>query len=344
MTSSSSARKSDACAERGKTEADKFARVGASDLSAEQNSDLLERRLGRLHARLRLGMEADRQAQNFRWSHVVLWACLHASGLHVRGRKNAAQIQVRHNYIKSARIPKAFNGYIILQLSDLHVEMSQGAMARLEMILQELDYDLCALTGDYQADSLECYHATLAGMSGICKKLKQPIYGVLGNYDTVRMIPELEQMGIRMLLNEYEMIERDQDRIYIAGIDDAHFYRTHNIEKAASGIPANAFSILFSHTPEIYQQAAHADFDVLLSGHTHGGQICLPGGIPITLDSVLPRHMGSGAWTYRGMNGYTSAGVGCSIVPARFNCPPQITLHVLQSTESTETHPRLAGL
>ena len=169
-------------------------------------------------------------------------------------------------------------------------------------------------------------------MSQICAKLKQPIYGVLGNHDTVRMLPGLEQMGIRMLLNECETINRDDQRIYIAGIDDAHFYRADNIEKAGSGIPSNAFSILLSHTPEIYQQAAHADFSLLLSGHTHGGQICLPGRIPITLDSVLPRHMGSGSWRYRDMSGYTSVGVGCSIVPARFNCPPEITLHVLQST------------
>jgi uncharacterized protein len=210
--------------------------------------------------------------------------------------------------------------------------MSQGAMARLNTILQGVDYDLCALTGDYRAQAFGPYEATLAGMSQIFARLKQPIYGVLGNHDTVRMVPGLEQMGIRMLLNECETIERDQQRIYIAGIDDAHFYRADNIEKAASGIPSNEFSILLSHTPEIYQQAAHADFNVLLSGHTHGGQICLPGGIPITLDSVLPPHMGSGSWTYRDMNGYTSVGVGCSIVPARFNCPPEITLHFLKPT------------
>jgi hypothetical protein len=169
-------------------------------------------------------------------------------------------------------------------------------------------------------------------MWGICAKLKQPIYGVLGNHDTVRMLPGLEQMGIRMLLNECETISRNDERIYIAGIDDAHFYRADNIEKAASGIPIDAFSILLSHTPEIYQQAAHADFNLLLSGHTHGGQICLPGHIPVTLDSVLPRYMGSGAWKYRSMDGYTSVGLGCSIVPIRFNCPPEITLHVLQSS------------
>jgi uncharacterized protein len=177
---------------------------------------------------------------------------------------------------------------------------------------------------------LKPYDPALAGMEKICSILKRPIYGVLGNHDTIRMVPGLEDMGIQMLLNENHAIERGDHRIYLAGIDDAHFYRVDNIEKAATGIPVEGFSILLSHTPEVYQQASYADFSLLLGGHTHGGQICLPGRIPITLDSVLPRHMGSGSWKYREMIGYTSAGAGCSIVSARFNCPPEITLHRLR--------------
>jgi predicted MPP superfamily phosphohydrolase len=308
-------------------------------------TELLEKRLGRLHARLRLGIEADHEAQvfgqgmnyfhieNLTSSHFVIRACLRLTGLYGRGHRNAAQIEVRQNYITAPQIPKAFGGYTILQLSDLHVDMSQEAMTRLTAILRETDYDLCVLTGDYRGQTFGPYEATLAGMSRICAELKKPIYGVLGNHDTVRMLPGLEAMGIRMLLNECEMIERDNQRIHLAGIDDAHFYRADNIEKAASGIPGDEFSILLSHTPEIYRQAAYADFNLLLSGHTHGGQICLPGRIPITLDSVLPRYMGSGPWKYRDMIGYTSVGVGSSVVPVRLNCPPEITPHYLQSSE-----------
>ena len=149
--------------------------------------------------------------------------------------------------------------------------------------------------------------------------LKGPIYGVLGDHDTICMVPGLEAMGIRMLLNESDVIERGGQRLHLGGIDDAHFYRMDNIEKAAAAIPHDEFSILISHTPEVYRQAAHADFNLLLSGHTHGGQICLPGGIPITLDSILPRSMGSGAWKYHDMIGYTSVGAGSSVVPVRFN-------------------------
>jgi predicted MPP superfamily phosphohydrolase len=309
---------------------------------AEDNFDFLRKRFGPLHAKLRLGIEADHEAQvfgqginyfhieNLRSSHFVIRACLMLTGLYWRGRRNAAQVEVRHNHVVSAQIPKAFDGFTILHLSDLHVDMSQDAMVRLKVILKDVKYDLCVLTGDYRGQSFGSYQTALVGMSQICAELKKPAYGVLGNHDTIRMVPALEEMGIQMLLNEHEPIKRGNQCIYLAGVDDAHFFRADNIEKAVSGIPNDAFSILLSHTPEIYRQAGLADFNLFLSGHTHGGQICLPGGVPITLDSVLPRRMGAGAWNYRNMIGYTSTGAGSSVVPVRFNCPPEITLHHLQ--------------
>src|SRR5476651_2093234 len=73
-----------------------------------------------------------------------------------------------------------------------------------------------------------------------------------------------------------------------------------------------------------------AGFNLLLSGHTHGGQLCLPGGIPVKLEAALPRSMGAGPWHYAGMAGYTSVGVGTSLLPVRLNCPPEITLHTFR--------------
>jgi uncharacterized protein len=306
--------------------------------------ELLEKRLGRRHARLRFGVENEHEAQvfdqgidyfhigNLRLSPLMIRTCLKLTGLYGRGCKNAAQIEVRHNHIRLPKIPKAFDGFVILHLSDLHVDMNQGAMEHLRGILQEIKYDLCVFTGDYRGKSFGPYEEALLGMARVCAELRKPLYGVLGDHDTIRMTPGLEEIGIRMLLNESITIERDNQHIYLAGIDDAHFYGADNIEKAASEIPRDEFSILLSHTPEIYRQAAYAGFNLLLSGHTHGGQICLPGRIPLTLDSVLPRHMGSGAWKYNDMIGYTSVGAGSSIVPARFNCPPEITLHHLNSS------------
>jgi predicted MPP superfamily phosphohydrolase len=186
------------------------------------------------------------------------------------------------------------------------------------------------LTGDFRGQTFGPFEAALEGVAQVRSHLVGPVFAVLGNHDTIRMVPGLEQMGIRVLLNEQETIRRGDECIYLAGIDDAHFYRVDNIEKAAADIPHRAFSVLLSHTPEIYRQAAHAGFSLLLAGHTHGGQICLPGSIPITLDSVLPRRFGSGAWRYHEMIGYTSVGAGSSIVPVRLNSRPEITIHHLR--------------
>ena len=302
----------------------------------------LEQRLGRVHARQRLGIETDHEAQIFgqgiNFFHIENWYSAHAlirtalklTGLYWRGQRNAECIQVKHNHLRFTALPRAFDGFTLLHISDLHVDMNQGAMHRLEALVPDLEYDVCVLTGDYRGATFGPFEAALAGLGRLRSRLRAPVFGVLGNHDTIRMVPGLEGMQIRMLLNESAAISRENQNIYMAGIDDAHYFRVDNIEKATSDIPIDGFSILLSHTPEIYRQAAHAGFHLLLSGHTHGGQICLPGSIPITLDSVLPRHMGSGAWTHHQMCGYTSVGAGTCIVPVRLNCLPEITLHHLR--------------
>jgi uncharacterized protein len=303
--------------------------------------DKLEQRFGRRHPKRRLGIEDDHEARASgngigglrpkRWylSPPVIRNALKLTGLYWRARRNTERIRERHHDIVLPGLPTPFAGFTILQISDLHVDMNPGAMRRLSEMLPGLSYDLCVLTGDYRGRTFGPFGATIEGMRRLRSHLAGPVYGVLGNHDTIRMVPALEEMGIRMLVNETVPLLRCGQHLYLAGIDDAHYYRVDNIEKAASQIPDGEVSILLSHTPEIYRQAAHADFDLLLSGHTHGGQICLPGAIPITLDSVLPRRMGSGPWRYRGMTGYTSVGVGSCIVTARINCPPEITLHRL---------------
>lgn len=302
----------------------------------------LEQRLGRLHARQRLGIETDHEAQVFgggiNFFHIENWYSVHSvirnalklTGLYARGCRNAESLLVRHNDARFEKLPSSFDGFTILHVSDMHVDMNEGAMRRLIELVDGLHYDLCVLTGDYRGKTFGSFDATLDGLARVRAHLTGTVYGVLGNHDTIQMVPGLEAMGIRMLLNECEAITRGDQSIYLAGIDDAHYFRVDNIEKAGSQIPESAFSILLSHTPEIYRQAAHAGFKLLLSGHTHGGQICLPGAIPITLDSVLPRRMGAGAWRYQNMIGYTSVGAGSCIVPVRLNCPPEITLHHLR--------------
>lgn len=301
----------------------------------------LEQRLGRAAARLRLGMERDYEEKfsgRFnplnpdKWYsvHSFFTAALKLAGLYPLGARNAERIQIRDNRIALPNLPAAFDGFTVLQISDLHADMNAGAMRRLPDLVASLAYDLCVLTGDFRGKSFGPFDVALRETARLRAALRGPVYGVFGNHDTVRMLPELEAMGVLMLMNECEPISRGGQRIYLAGVDDAHQYAA-NLEKAASEIPDGGFSILLSHTPELYQQAAYAGFDLFLCGHTHGGQICLPGSIPVTLSCHVPRRIGSGPWNYRGMTGYTTAGAGSSVIPVRFNCPPEITLHHLMA-------------
>jgi predicted MPP superfamily phosphohydrolase len=251
-------------------------------------------------------------------------------GMLKRARRNALDIRLVENELPIVGLDQAFDGFTLLHLSDLHADMSGPAMARVAEILPGLTYDLCVLTGDYRGKTFGPFDAAITGVARVLERVSGPVYGVLGNHDTIQMVPDLEDLGVRMLLNEAVPLRRENARLHLAGIDDAHFFRVDNIEKAAAAVPAGEPAILLSHTPEIYRQAAHAGFSVLLSGHTHGGQICLPGGYPITLDSNLPRRYGAGAWRYGAMSGYTSVGAGSSVVAVRLNCPPEITLHRLE--------------
>lgn len=316
-------------------------RLATTQMDSEILS-FLESRLGRLHARQRLGIETASEPKIFgggiNFFHPENWYsgsafirfCLKLSGLYWRGQKNTFKFQLKHHQVSLANLPEAFEGFKILHLSDLHVDMNFDVTCELAKRVKDLEYDICVLTGDYRALTFGDINKTLEGMDILCKQLNDPIYAILGNHDSIRLVPGLETLGIQMLLNESMPLERNKKKIHLAGIDDAHYFRVDNIHKAAQDIPSAETSILLSHTPEIYKQAAHADFDVMLCGHTHGGQICLPGGIPLTLDAKCPRYMGSGSWKYLNMIGYTSAGAGTSIVNVRFNCPPEITIHTLR--------------
>ncbi len=309
------------------------------------NSDLLSRlqsRLGQVHARQRIGIEEESaprvfgkglnffHPENWYSSHALIRYLLKLSGLYWRGRKNTLNFRVNHNKFELQNLDSVFDGFTLLHLSDLHVDMFPESTQALIQEVANLDYDICVLTGDYRAWTFGEIDKAMAGMRSLCAALKKPVYAVLGNHDSIRMVPELEDMGIRVLLNEKVTIERGSASIHLAGIDDAHYYRVDNIEKAADSIPDNTVSLLLSHTPEVYLQAVHAGFDVFLCGHTHGGQICLPGGLPLTLDARCPRKLGAGCWEHNGMQGYTSVGAGASIVEVRLNCLPEITLHHLR--------------
>lgn len=298
-------------------------------------------RIGAEHVTKRLEIETHRDHQLFgqgrlffnleNWltAPLIVRPGLKLLGLYGRARREADHVIVRENVVTSPHLPAAFDGFTILHISDLHVDLSEQALKHLISFVGNLSYDICVLTGDYRGKTFGPYQRAIDGVGELRAKLRDPIFGVLGNHDTIRLTPALEAMGIRMMFNEVETITRGEDTIYLAGVDDPHFYLADDIPKVAAEIPRDAFSILLSHTPETYKEAAEHGFDFMLSGHTHGGQLCLPGGYAIKLEAVLPRHMGNGAWRYENLAGYTSVGVGTSLLPVRLNCPPEVTLHRL---------------
>lgn len=254
-----------------------------------------------------------------------------ALGVARRGARNAQSVALRENVVAIPHLPAGLDGFRVLHLSDLHVEHSEGQLVRVRDLLRSgVRFDACVFTGDFRADVRGDVCRTVPPMRRLASLIRQPMYAVLGNHDPLDLAAHLEKAGIRVLCNESELLRVGGAHLCIAGIDDAHYFGTGDVASAAAANPAADVAILLSHTPAVYAEAAAAGFHVLLSGHTHGGQICLPGGVPVMVEAPrLPRHMARGPWRFGALCGYTSTGLGTSLAPLRFNCPPEVTLHTL---------------
>lgn len=308
--------------------------------------DSIIERIGETHFRQRFNIQIDHAAEifgqgrtlfhieNAEWIMIFIYWVLRISRFYQRGLRNVKDIQITENIVNLPELPDAFEGYTILHLSDLHLDITKGLTEAIIERVKDLDYDLCVITGDYRASTSGSYTLALEETSKLIPYLKAPVYAVLGNHDFIEFVPTLEKAGLCFLLNETVVLERGDADIYLSGVDDPHLYETDNLHKTGDKIPGRAPSILLAHSPEIYRRAATSGYDFMLCGHTHAGQICLPGRIPILNNANCPRYMVYGPWQFANLQGYTSAGTGSCGVPARFNCPPEVTLHQLTSTST----------
>lgn len=263
--------------------------------------------------------------------HLFNWV-LQLTGLKKRARANALDLQILDHEIHFPGLPDAFDRFTLLHLSDLHLEILPELADRIIEKIKPLQYDLCIITGDFCEASYTDAHIAQEQIQRICRHIPTRIIGIMGNHDFLQMVAPLEAAGIEMLLNESTTVEKQGEKLYLAGVDDPHFYQTHDLARALNNIPASAFKILLAHSAECYQEAEEDGIDLYLCGHTHGGQFCLPGKIPIKTNTRSPSKMTSGTWQHGNLKGYTSCGTGISSVVARFNCPPEITLHCLRHT------------
>src|SRR5262245_28318527 len=206
-----------------------FHPMNSSNRTCEGKDGLeaLEQRLGQLYVAQRLGIEDDHEADrkdrslfdlDSQYSARMIRAALQLTGLYARGRRNALLIKTRRHDPVIANLPPAFDGFTILQLSDLHIDMAAGLAGVLIETIAPLEYDLCVLTGDYRARTFGPHDAALEGMRQLRPHIRSTIYAVLGNHDTLRMVPAMESMGYRFLINEHVKIERGSDELYLAGI------------------------------------------------------------------------------------------------------------------------------
>lgn len=300
-------------------------------------------RLGEEEFAARMSLEArmrERRGEGqgkglFRFEHKVdLYAyirwCLKLSRFWNRAVRNYFNIQVVRNTVRMAHLPPEFDGFTILQLSDLHADLHPDFPARVKEVIAPLEYDCLVMTGDFRTCTYRDHSGATAATIDIVAGVKAPIYAVLGNHDSLAKVPAMEAAGIRFLLNEHTVLCREGAGLCLIGIDDPNFYRTHCFERAMRGVPATVVKVLLSHSPQTHVIAAEAGIDFLLAGHTHGGQICLPGGRVLMHDGSAPRRLLSGPWCEGSLQGYTSRGTGASGLPARLNCPGEVTLHTLR--------------
>lgn len=260
-------------------------------------------------------------------------------GLYARGEANVRNPLVRRMEFFFDNLPEAFDGFTILHLSDLHIDGLPDLADNLHTCLHTFDVDLCVLTGDYRFKTHGPCHQVYDQMKHLLAGIqaRSGIFGVLGNHDCLDMVEAFEPMGLHILVNEALALQRAGQRIWLAGVDDPHYFGCSDVSLAFADVPSNAFKLLLVHTPEIYAEAAQAGVDLYLCGHTHGGQICLPWVGPIKTHVTCPRRYVRGRWQHGQVQGYTNVGCSASGVPVRFFCPPEIGLLTLHSTASTRT-------
>jgi uncharacterized protein len=259
----------------------------------------------------------------------------------------SSQIEVERVPIRLKNLPEAFRGFKIAQLSDLHSSPlvdKEHLDHAVDLALAEKP-DLIALTGDFIGHTLrtpsnhthEFDPQYLDNLVSALSRAKAPFgtFAVLGNHDfwsgpevTKRIHQDFEnQADIRVLRNRRVTLTKGEESIQLLGIDD--YWHTWNLNKTMRKVPRHSLKILLSHNPDINRQIKPSDnIDLVLSGHTHGGQVAFPFvGAPF---SPTRNHRYLRGLVRDGdRQTYITRGVGHLVVPIRFNCPPEVTLITL---------------
>lgn len=262
-----------------------------------------------------------------RWHHGAFSLLLEVLGRglaltpwYARGIRNALDLELTRLELPVAGLPAAFDGYRILHVSDSHLDNLPALADVAARLLDGIEVDLLALTGDVHgrarhalSQSVEPLQRALAGVAVRDRRL-----AVLGNHDPVEMIEALEKLDIETLVNRTTTLSRRGEVLHVTGLDDVHnFYSP--AARAALDQKIDGCRIALVHSAEVADHAAAAGYALYLCGHTHAGQVCLPGGRMVFTQLVRCRHATAGIWQEGSMVGYTSPGLGVSPPTVRFN-------------------------
>lgn len=225
-------------------------------------------------------------------------------------------------------LPPAFDGFTILLLSDLHSKKFGENQKRLRGIIQGLDYDMAALTGDFVSKDRPA-----GPVLDLLDSLHQPVFYVTGNHDWrtgFRIRQLLQSRGVQLLENRAVKLARGEEHIWIVGVDDPYLGKD-DLEGAVGAVDDSAPRILLAHAPNIFQEAADLNIDLVLVGHTHGGQVRLPiwGAVIVPGQGFFPK-LDYGRYSTGSTTLIITSGLGESGLPIRFNCRPEVVLVTLQ--------------
>lgn len=249
------------------------------------------------------------------------------------------RLQIERRKILLPGLPHPFSGLTVCHISDLHfgpyVGIREGrAVAD---VLMDLKPDIVVITGDHVSRLTE---REIELVEDVYSAITAPLgaYAVLGNHDHWVDPPGLETLilraGLTLLRNANVAIELAGERLYVAGVDDV-WEKQDNLPLALNGVPRGGCAILLAHEPDFADEAAvDGRVALQLSGHSHGGQIRLPGMGALRLPN-LGRKYPEGLFRIGEMQLYVNRGIGVVTPPVRVNCPPEVTVLELVSEYST---------
>ena len=321
----------------------------ASNHSESLRAPTLEARVGHLHARYRLALEARRPPQavgNVRGGldrHAITPVSVIARMARLAGLATGSESQppqVIHNTFAIRGLAAALDGLTLAHISDLHLNLCGQTCTRslADAVAMHASHAL-VITGDLFTSALAPPRsdAALQALDQVLQAHGGPAFAVLGDEDSLWTVPRLEQLGLRVLVNESIALPHGEDRLYLAGVDDPAYFKADDVDAALQSIPAGATSVLLAHAPDVYRRAAAAGFDAMLCGHTHGGQLCLPNGRPLVRAGDSPSSICRGSWRHEGLLGYTSSGCGTTPLKLRWNCPAEVVFHRLVREDQDRT-------